>query len=63
MNEEKHIHEWRVFERDDDAVPLWTDCLTCNARKVKDTLRGTYTKYQWNLPKEERDHGKQVIYY
>lgn len=62
-NEEKHVHEWRTFERDDDAIPLWTDCLTCNARKVKDTLRGTYNEYQWKLPKEQRDHNKQIIYY
>lgn len=61
-NEEKHVHEWRTFERDDDAIPLWTDCLTCNARQVKASLRGTYSRYQFSLPMEERDHDKQVTY-
>jgi hypothetical protein len=62
MQNDKHVHQWRTFNRKGNAIPLWTDCLTCNAREVKDTLRGTYSKYQFHLPKEERDHDKQVIY-
>ncbi len=58
-----HIHEWRKFDRDDDAIPLWTDCLTCNARRVKETLRGVYSQYQFKLPKEDRDQEKVITYY
>lgn len=57
-----HVHEWRTFKRKDSAVPLWIDCLTCNAREVKDVLRGTYSRYQFSLPLEERDQNKQVTY-
>lgn len=62
MNEEKHVHNWRMFERDDNAIPLFTDCQTCNARLVKATLRGVYNQYQFTLPKEERDHDKIITY-
>lgn len=59
---ENHIHQWRTFNRKDNAIPLWVDCLTCNAREVKASLRGTYSRYQFTLPIEERDHNKQVTY-
>ncbi len=58
----KHEHNWRQFKRDDDAIPLWTDCLTCNARRVKATLRGVYSRHQFTLPKEERDQDKIITY-
>lgn len=38
MQNDKHVHQWRTFNRKGNAIPLWTDCLTCNARDVKDTL-------------------------
>lgn len=57
-----HVHEWRTFKRKDNAIPLWIDCLSCNAREVKASLRGTYSRYQFTLPIEERDHNKQVTY-
>lgn len=63
MQNNNHIHEWRTFNRKDNAIPLWTDCLTCNARKVKETLRGVYSQKMFSLPKDKRDEGKIIIYY
>ena len=27
MQNDKHVHQWRTFNRKGNAIPLWTDCI------------------------------------